>query len=71
VLAIKRSGQAPDAATDLVSAENLKAFVSRISTLPIAPFLEKSIWLFIVLFRICHRLGFAHFRKLRFISLGL
>jgi hypothetical protein len=54
-----------------VSAENLKAFVSRILTVPVAPFLEKSILLFIVLFWICHRLGFAHFRKLRVISLGL
>ena len=34
-------------------------------------FFEKTILLFIVLFRICHGLGFVYFRKLWFISLGL
>jgi len=53
------------------SAGNLKIFISQILTLPVAPFLEKSILLFIVLFWICHKLGFAHVRKLRVISLGL
>tara|TARA_B110000003_G_C16224274_1_gene368635 strand:- start:221 stop:442 length:222 start_codon:yes stop_codon:yes gene_type:complete len=71
VHAIRRSGQASDQAIERVSAENLKAFVSRILTVAVASFLEKSILLFIVLFWIRHRLGFADFRKLRFISLGL
>ena len=48
--AIRRSGRASDNAIERVSAENLKAFVSRILTVPVAPFLEKSILLFIVYF---------------------
>ena len=52
--AIKRSGQASDTATERVSAGNLKIFISQILTVPVAPFLEISILLFIVLFWICH-----------------